>query len=208
MATINIRREFSGYYTAAPNPEIVEFGQMNYLSIVGDGSPGTGIFYRKKKAIADFVIQLQNQLKGTVKAFHSDVIEIFYWFDDKEGFVDIGEFYTTVDLQLLHYRMAILIPEFVTEDDIKITAENATGIAFAGDFERFTYTSGRCVQLVHKGALAGELETLPVLQNFATKSGLVKSGMHHEIHLVPFEKGQDQQHLKTILRDPVKATQD
>ncbi|MCC9168879.1 hypothetical protein [Pontibacter harenae] len=61
------------------------------------------------------------------------------------------------------------------------------------------------MQLLHAGPFAEELETLPLLQEFATANGLIKSGMHHEIHLVNFEKGQSQAHLRTILRDPVVA---
>lgn len=207
MHMIDIPNELSGYYSAKTQPEIVEIGEHNYLSILGSGSPGTNIFYQKKKAILEFVIQLQNQFEGTQKSFKNDIVEIFYWFDDKEGFVDIGDFYTTVDLDLLHYRIAVLIPDFVTEEDIKTTAATSNDISFATEFKRFTYTAGKSVQLMHLGPLAGELETLPILQDFATENNLVKSGMHHEIHLIHFEKGQSQQHLKTILRDPVKSIQ-
>ena len=76
-------------------------------------------------------------------------------------------------------------------------------IPFANQVERFSHTSSKCVQLLHMGPFAGELETLPVLQQFATANGLRKSGMNQEIHLVNFEKGQSQEHLQTILRDPV-----
>jgi len=205
MHTINIPNELSSYYSAKTQPEIVHFGELNYLSILGSGSPGTTTFYQKKKAILDFVSQLQNQFNGTEKAFKNNIVEIFYWFDEKEGHVDIGDFYTTVDLSLLHYRIAILIPDSVTEDDIKVTAQKSGAIAFATEFERFNYNAGKCVQVMHLGPFSGELETLPILQDFANQNSLVKSGMHHEIHLIHFEYGQSQEHLKTILRDPVKS---
>jgi len=205
MHTIDLPNELSSYYSAKTQPEIVQFGELNYLSIPGSGSPGTTTFYQKKKAILEFVSQLQNQFKGTEKAFKNNIVEIFYWFDAKEGHVDIGDFYTKVDLSLLHYRIAVLIPEFVTEDDIKVTAQKSSTIAFATEFEHFTYNAGKCVQVMHLGPFAGELETLPKLQDFATLNNLVKSGMHHEIHLIHFEYGQSQEHLKTILRDPVTS---
>ena len=34
------------------------------------------------------------------------------------GFVDIGNFYTSVDLDLLNYRIAIRIPETITKEQI------------------------------------------------------------------------------------------
>jgi hypothetical protein len=203
---MNILKEYKNYYTAKEKPEVVEIEKAGYVSILGKGSPGTPVFYEKKKAIKEFLIALESNLTETDLAFSSDVVEIFYWFDEeKVGYVDIGNFYTTVDLDFLQYRIAIRIPDFITSDDIKQIAGQRPDIPFAKDLEYFTYTAGTCVQLLHKGPFAGELETLPVLQEFATENGLRKSGMHHEIHLTHFELGQSQANLKTILRDPVQA---
>lgn len=201
---MNIQQQYTDYYTASDEPEIVEIAKASYISTMGSGSPGTDIFYAKKKAIAAFAEALSNSLAGTDKAFTSNIVEIFYWFDEgKVGYVDIGNFYTTVDLALLKYRIAIRIPEFISDEQIKAVAGQRQDIPFADAFEYFEYTAGKCVQLLHRGPFAGELETLPILQQFATANGLKKTGMHHEIHLVNFEKGQRQAQLQTILRDPV-----
>ncbi|UOE37560.1 GyrI-like domain-containing protein [Chryseobacterium oryzae] len=198
------KQSYNDYYKASEQPEIVEIPKASYISIAGNGSPGTDIFYEKKKAIVEFVKALQNQFKNTENAFSETIVEIFYWFDeDKVGYVDIGNFYTTVDLSLLNYRIAIRVPEFVTNENITNIAAQKPHIPFANMFERFVYTAGKCVQLLHKGPFAGELETLPILQKFATKNGLKKSGMHQEIHLINFEKGENQAYLETILRDAV-----
>ena len=201
---MNLLKEYKNYYTAKEQPELVEIEKASYVSVLGKGSPGTAVFYEKKKAITEFLTALENNYAETDLAFSSSVVEIFYWFDEeKVGHVDIGNFYTTVELDLLQYRIAIRIPDFITIDDIKQIAGQRPDISFAGDFEHFTYTAGTCVQLLHKGPFAGELETLPILQKFATDNGFKKSGMHHEIHLTHFELGQSQEHLQTILRDPV-----
>jgi len=201
---MNILKEYKNYFTAKQQPEVVEIGQASYVSILGKGSPGTAVFYEKKKAIKEYVAALENNYAQTSLAFSSDIVEIFYWFDEKKvGYVDIGNFYTTVDLALLQYRIAIRIPEFIPGEAIQQIAFQRPNISFAKGFEHFTYTAGTCVQLLHKGPFAGELETLPVLQKFATENGFKKSGMHHEIHLTHFELGQSQEHQQTILRDPV-----
>lgn len=201
---MDLRQQYKSYYTAREQPEVVEIEQASYVSILGKGSPGTAIFYEKKKAIKEFLTALENNHAETDFAFSSSVVEIFYWFDEaKVGYVDIGNFYTTVDLDFLQYRIAIRIPDFITIEHIKQVAGQKQDISFAKDFEHFTYTAGTCVQLLHVGPFAGELKTLPVLQKFATSNGFRKSGMHHEIHLTHFEQGQSQQHLQTILRDPV-----
>lgn len=206
MKAIDIPKKYSDYYTASDTAEIVHFEKANYIAVLGNGSPGTNSFYDKKKALIKFCATLQLHFNQTEKAFKSDIIEIFYWFDEEEGFVDIGDFYTTIDLEKLHYRIAIRIPDFITEDDIRYIAENSSD-PFSSQYELFIYDSGQCVQIMHLGPFAGELETLPVLQKFATDNGLIKSGLHHEIHLVNFEKGQNQEHLKTILRDSVSIIQ-
>ncbi|MGS2740178.1 hypothetical protein [Sinomicrobium sp. M5D2P17] len=204
MNALNLQEIYRSYYTASEQPELVDIPIATYISILGEGSPGTTAFYEKKKAITHFAEELQKKYEGTDKAFKSTTVEIFYWYDEEQtGFVDIGNFYTTVDLNLLHYRIVIRIPEYITAQVIQTVVQGLPAHSFAGNFERFTYTAGKCVQLLHLGPFAGELETLPVLQQFATKNGLRKSGMHHEIHLTNFESGQSQAHLKTILRDPV-----
>jgi hypothetical protein len=204
MNKLDILHEYKKYYTATEQPEVVEIKKASYVSILGKGSPGTTVFYEKKKAVKEFVTALENHYADTDFAFSSSVVEIFYWFDEeKVGYVDIGNFYTTVDLGLLKYRIAIRIPDFMTTELIKQGAQQRPDISFAKDFEHFTYTAGTCVQLLHVGPFARELETLPVLQKFATSEGFRKSGMHHEIHLTNFEPGQSQEHLQTILRDPV-----
>jgi hypothetical protein len=200
---MNILDQYKNYYAANEKPEVVEIGEASYVSILGEGSPGTTVFYKKKAAIKEFVAALEQHYAAINLAFSSDVVEIFYWFDEEEvGYVDIGNFYTTVDLDLLKYRIVIRIPDFVKAETIQEIGQT-TNLPFAKDFEHFTYTAGTCVQLLHKGPFAGELQTLPLLQKFATENGFKKSGMHHEIHLTHFELGQSQAHLQTILRDPV-----
>jgi len=200
---MNILNEYKDYFSANEKPEVVEIGEANYVSILGEGSPGTVLFYKKKAAIKEFAAVLEQHYAAMNLAFSSSVVEIFYWFDEAEvGYVDIGNFYTTVDLDLLQYRIAIRIPEFVNGEAIQEIGQTSD-LPFGKDFEHFTYTAGTSVQLLHKGPFAGELQILPILQKFATENGFKKSGMHHEIHLTHFELGQSQEHLQTILRDPV-----
>jgi len=204
---MNILDEYKDDYAANEKPEVVEISEANYVSILGEGSPGTALFYKKKAAIKEFVAALGQHYTAINLAFSSSVVEIFYWFDEEEvGYVDIANFYTTVDLDLLKYRIVVRIPDFVKAETIQEIGQTSD-LSFAKDFEHFTYKAGTCVQLLHKGPFAGELQTLPILQKFAMEHGFKKSGMHHEIHLTHFEFGQSQEHLQTILRDPVVKQQ-
>lgn len=199
---MNILKEDKEYFSANEKPEVVEIGEASYVSILGEGSPGTTLFYKKKAAIKEFVAVVEQHYAATDLAFSSNVVEIFYWFEEEVGYVDIGNFYTTADLDLLKYRIVIRIPHFVKAQAIQEIGQTSD-LPFAKVFEHFTYTAGTCVQLLHMGPFAGELQTLPILQKFATEHGFKKSGMHHEIHLTHFELGENQAHLQTILRDPV-----
>lgn len=207
MNPLRILERDAGYFTATEAPELVEVKTGVYLSLPGTGSPGTDIFYHKKKAIHKAVYKLEQAFVDANGAFEAGVLEIFYWYDEEvTGFIDIGEFYTKADLADLKYRMAIKIPEYITASDIAdaLAEDVKAGVPWFAEIGRYEYTAGTSVQILHKGPFAGELETLPRLQEFAERAGYQKCGMHHEIHLSSFERGGDQTFLKTILRDPVK----
>lgn len=203
MKTQNPAELFGNYFSAADRPELVHVGPATYISIYGEGSPGTNAFYQKKKAVKEFARALESLFTGTSEAYTNDVVEIFYWYDENLGPVDIAGFYTTYDLDLLQYRIAIRVPDYISEEHILMARSRLKGGAYTEETVLFRYDAGQSVQVMHHGPFAEELETLDQLQRFATKSALSKSGMHIEIHLDNFEKGQSQQHLRTILRDPV-----
>src|SRR5688500_4311716 len=117
---MDIQKEYKSYYTASEQPEVVAIPEVSFVSILGNGSPGTEVFYEKKKEIRTLMEGLQNKYRETEQAFISPVVEIFYWYDERQtGFVNIGEFYTKVDLNLLQYRIAIRIPDYISEKDIR-----------------------------------------------------------------------------------------
>lgn len=207
MKKVRILERYAVYFSASQEPELVDVQTGIYLSLRGPGSPGTDEFYQKKKALNLAVHQLQEAFAGTDGCFEPGVLEIFYWFDESvTGFIDIGEFYTKANLDDLQYRMAIKIPEYIyaTDIDAVLAKDTNANISFFKDMSRYEYTAGISVQVMHSGPFAGELQTLPKLQRFAESVGYRKNGMHHEIHLTDFNRGDDQTYLKTILRDPVK----
>ena len=70
-----------------------------------------------------------------------------------------------------------------------------------------TFEEGPCVQTMHIGPYATELETLERMQTFMAENGyrdLVGSGgKHHEIYLGDPRRAAPEK-LKTVLRHPVK----
>lgn len=176
---------------AADEPETVTVPPTTYLSISGEGPPGTPEFYAKKGAIRKAAAHLG--LAGP--------IEIIYWFDPEHGEVGIARFYWTVELSHLHYRVLLEVPDGTALPAPADTGELAEAFGFG--VEILTLNEGEVVQVMHHGPFANEEETLARLGAFADSRGLRRSGPHHEIHLDDFGPSTPQDALRTILRDPV-----
>ncbi|MCM8554308.1 GyrI-like domain-containing protein [Streptomyces sp. STCH 565 A] len=180
------------YFSAADEPETATIGAANYLSLTGDGPPGTDTFYAKKASLTHAATLLDA----------AGPVEILYWYGPEHGEIDIAGFYSTAPLDALLYRMLIRVPADVANAGVPDEVRTATG-AYGPDLGFFSMTEGKVVQVMHHGPFAGEHETLSRLGAFADAQSLRRSGPHHEIHLDPFGPGSSQEHLRTILRDPV-----
>ncbi|MBB4686328.1 GyrI-like domain-containing protein [Amycolatopsis jiangsuensis] len=172
---------------AGDEPATATIGAATFLSTTGQGVPGTDEFYAAKAKLGAAAGQLG----------HSGPIEILYWFEPEHGDVGIADFYWTVPLEHLRWRMLVHVP-----DDITLPAELAAALTDAGLF-LFPYKEGKVVQVMHHGPFAGEDETMKRLGAYADAHGLRRRGPHHEIHLDTFDRTTPQDHFRTILRDPV-----
>ena len=197
------------YYNASVSPGCVEIEAAVYIAVKGSGRPGTDDFYEKKKALILLGRKLQFLIAAESTSSVYPIVEIFYWFDTSRfGHVAIADFYWTVPLEELEWRMCIRLKDDVDEFAVDTILEDnkKSGANFAGFFEVFRYAAGWSVQVLHEGSFADESRTMKLLGGFAELKGLVNHGMHHEIHLTHWEKGQNQDNQKTILRDPVLLT--
>lgn len=66
-----------------------------------------------------------------------------------------------------------------------------------------TFHEGRCIQMMHIGPYATEMETIARMDAFATEHGLTFSGRHHEIYMGDPRRAAPEK-LKTVLRHPVQ----
>jgi effector-binding domain-containing protein len=169
---------------ASDEPEITTIGPATFLSLTGQGRPGTEDFYAEKVALSESAARLG----------HPGPIEILYWYDPEHGDIDIAGFYWTAPLDALRYRMLVRVP-----DDTVLPGDLEPGDRLG----LFTMTEGKVVQVMHHGPFADEDKTLARLGAFADAHGLRRSGPHHEIHLDAFGPQTPQAGLRTILRDPV-----
>jgi hypothetical protein len=180
------------YFVAADEPQIAMIGPTTYLSLSGEGAPGSDDFYAKKEALT--LVSEGLGLAGP--------IEIIYWFDPEHGDVGIAGFYWTVPLEHLRWRILVRVPDG-TELPPSSSAIAGLEMARQHGLALFTMQEGKVVQVMHHGPFGDEDKTLARLGMFADSHELRRNGPHHEIHLDAFGRGTPQTNLKTILRDPV-----
>ncbi|GAB3572664.1 hypothetical protein GCM10027445_30610 [Amycolatopsis endophytica] len=191
------------HFTASDEPEIARIEASRYLSVRGDGRPGTGAFYARK-SLAEGAARELRRVRPDAAWMPEDSTEIAYWYDEEiHGHVGIADFYSAAPLEHLHFRVLVQVPDDVTSDDLATARRNLDVPArTAGtEPELWSTAGGTVVQVTHHGPFAEEYDTLRRLGEFADRNGLKRSGPHHEIHLDPFSEGSPQEGLRTILRD-------
>ena len=207
MEPLNLLDKFQSYFSARTTPEAIEIAEPAcFISIHATGSFTDHAFFGQINALKQAAHKLKENFDNTDKAFEVSVLEALYWYDeDKYGFVAIPDIFSRLPLNKLEYRLMIRIPNYITEEDIAIAVNS---IEFDDELvvaiELFKRTEGQSVQILHLGPFPEEEKTLLQLQQYMDSNDLIKAGVHHEIYLVDFLEEQDERNLKTILREQVK----
>jgi hypothetical protein len=201
---VDLKRELRALYLP-PSLDFVEVDipEMGYLAIDGHGDPNVSSGY------ADAVAALYACAYAIKFGFRARTGDDFV-VPPLEGLwssADPADFVTRRKANW-EWTMLIAMPAVVALEDIE------TGIAKAGhgkpelpvsQVRPWTWTEGRCLQILHLGSYDDEAATLARLHDQVMPSrGLTFNGRHHEIYLsdprrVPPER------LKTVLRQPVRA---
>lgn len=207
MSKKNLTELYPDYYSASGNPEMINIGKMYFVSMLAKGSFTDGIFYQRIAVLQQVVQKISDVFKGSDQFFESLVLEGLYWNDNKYGEHTISQVFDAGPLSELNYRLMIRVPEYVTEEHLSGAIKHLPieQKEIAKSLGLFEYEEGRCVQMLHVGPFINEYQTLGQLEEYAGVNQLQKGGIHHEIYLVDFTKGGSQDHLKTILREPVKG---
>jgi hypothetical protein len=206
MAKTDLTKLYKTYYQASKNPEIIELGAAQYLSLVGKGDPSAQAFTDNIQALYATAYAIKFQCKEAGHDFVVPKLEALWWFDaTKYSNLSIAATPLKVPRSEWEYRLLIRMPDFVAA--AAVTAAIAAVVhkkqlVKARDIELFSYWEGKCVQVLHVGPFDREPETLEQIAAFSALKGLVKRGLHHEIYLSDFRK-TPQEKLKTILREPV-----
>jgi hypothetical protein len=205
MKKFNIPEYYPRYYTATDHPEIIDVENANFISILAKGSFTEEIFYQRIALLKQVAQAVINLFQDSGKSFELSFLEGLYWNDEKYGQHSISHVFDSGPLSELNYRLMIRLPEYVNLQHI-VTAKDTLDPIYKNlskGIEFFEYQEGKCIQMLHKGPFIYEFKTLEKLEQFVEENRLGKRGIHREIYLVDFTTGGSQEHLKTILREPV-----
>lgn len=207
MEKLDLTKQYKSYFTAKPKPELVKIEQAQFLSITGKGDPSDEKFAKKIQALYTTAYSIKFTYKALQKDFVVSKLEALWWFDEKKyENISITDAPLKIPREQWEYRLLIRLPDYVTNEDVVKGVEIASvkkGILLAKEVELFKMNEGNCVQILHVGPFATEIESLTKIANFSTTNNLLKNGLHHEIYLSDFRKTPAEK-LKTILREPVK----
>ncbi|WP_336694718.1 GyrI-like domain-containing protein [Delftia acidovorans] len=183
---------------------VIDTVPLNYFMIDGTGDPN------RAPAHAEGVQALyaaSYTLKFMSKAdLHRDYtvppLEGLWWAEDMDDFV-------TRRKDRWCWTMMIAVPDFVEKPMVEAAIDKAMekkGLAALARLRFERLEEGPAVQTLHIGAYDDEGPVLRQLhQQFMPSNGLVPSGHHHEIYLGDPRKTPAER-LRTILRQPVKAS--
>ena len=208
----DFKKEYKEFYMPKNKPGIVTVPSMNYIAVRGAGDPNQedgeykqsiGLLY----GIA-FTIKMSEKGDHRIDGYFDYVVpplEGFWWQGEREG-VDGIDYAHKEDF---HWISVIRLPDFVTEDDFRWAAREATKKK-KQDFtkvEFLTVEEGLCVQCMHIGSYDDEPATVAMMHEFMEQQGyeldITDKRLHHEIYLSDARKVALEK-LKTVIRHPIK----
>ncbi len=198
MEKLDLTKKYKDYYSARLKPELVNFGKIPYLTILGKGEPAGKEFSEKAGAIYPVAYGVKKICKETIQDFGVPKLEGLWWVKDERPALEVprSEWY---------WKLLIRMPDFVTEEIVEkaVTTVVKKKTETASEVKFEIIDEGDSVSILHVGSYKTELESIKQIDNFIKVRTLTKNGLHHEIYLSDPNKTEPDK-LKTILRQPIK----
>lgn len=199
MSKLDLVREYKCYYKAGKKPEIVEFGEANYLAIEGKGEPAGEEFVSKVEALYPLAYGIKKICKEQENDFGVPKLEGLWWVEGNTPALEVPR-------SEWCWKLLIRMPEFVTSEMMlsvqpEVAKKKNNELIQEISFEKIT--EGKCLQVMHIGPYSTEPGTINALMDFMTENGLSVNGLHHEIYLSDPRKIESEK-MKTLIRYPVK----
>ena len=211
MKTLDLKKDLKAFYQpSAKKVEFIEVPRFNFLMIDGAIEPGlepgnSPIFEENMQALYGAAYTL----KFTLKKREIDPVD--YPVMALEGLWDARDGKFSMDVKdNWDYTIMILVPEIITpavfDEALAQMRKKKGDLPGYARLRLDSFEEGPCVQTMHIGPYATELETLEKMQTFMAENGyrdlVGTGGKHHEIYLGDPRKAAPEK-LKTVLRHPV-----
>ena len=199
MPKLDLVKEYKSYYKSGKKPEIVEFGEANYLTIEGMGEPAGEVFASKVEALYPLAYGIKKICKEQGNDFGVPKLEGLWWVEENTPALEVPR-------NEWCWKLLIRMPEFATQEMMvsiqpEVAKKKENELIHEIAFEKIT--EGKCVQIMHIGPYSTEPETINTLMEFMAENGLSANGLHHEIYLSDPRKTEPKK-MKTLIRYPVK----
>jgi hypothetical protein len=179
--------------------DIVDIPPMRYLAADAEGSPEGESFAGALAALFPLSYALKFASKREKdRDYVVPPLEALWWADDPAAFT------TAYDKSAWHSTALILLPEWITDEDVQAARKTVAGKVKAEDLSRVrvqVIEEGRCAQTLHVGPFSEEGPVIQELHNTLENAGLALAGKHHEIYLSDFRRVAPEK-LRTIVRQP------
>ena len=211
MEILDLKKDLKAYYKpSAKKIEFIRVPRFQFLMVDGAIEPGLApgtspLFQENTEAMYGAAYTLKFMFKKhKVDPIDYPVMALEGLWDVRDGKFDINI------KDNWDYTLMILVPELITQNDFEDALTQLR--KKKGDQPSFarlrldSFEEGSCVQTMHIGPYATELETLKKMHAFMAENGYTdmvgKGGLHHEIYLGDPRRAAPEK-LKTVLRHPV-----
>ena len=199
------------YKPSAKKVEFILVPRFQFLMIDGAIEPGmepgnSPLFHENMQAMYGAAYTLKFMFKKR------DVDPVDYPVMALEGLWDVRDGNFDINVKdNWDYTLMILVPDLITQDNFEEALAQLQ--KKKGDLPGYSrlrldaFEEGPCVQTMHIGPYAAELETLEKMQAFMAENRYTdlvgKGGKHHEIYMGDPRRAAPE-NLKTVLRHPVR----
>jgi hypothetical protein len=198
-AAVEIPRLYPEWFAAKAEPRIVELPAVHALAIEGQGSPESAQFQEAVGALYSVAWTLKMALKKEGRDFKVSALEGLWWTPGE------GDIFDTDARESWHWKLLIVVPPFVAEEDVAAAREAAArkkaNASIAG-LRLEELSEGRACQVLHVGPYATESATIQKMREAIATAGHTPRGRHHEIYLSDPNRVAPEK-MRTILRQPV-----
>lgn len=204
MEKIDFKKTLPKLYRAPIGEFVtVDVPLLQFVQIDGHGNPNTAVAYG---SAIQWLYAVSYAMKFAAKSekgcdYVVPPLEGLWWADDPADFVKRRK-------DRWRWTMMIMAPDFLDRAmfDTAVTKARAKLGGPPDSLRLAVLGEGRCLQTLHIGCYDAEGPTLARLHDeIMPAEGLTFAGHHHEIYLSDPRKTASEK-LRTILRQPVKAS--